>query len=276
MSPQAESIVDDTVEAVIAAGPFLMGRPACDLFADPVEQPARIVTLSAFAIDVYPVTNRRYRAFVAAQGYERPELWSAEGWRWVQREQVRQPRSFERADLAGEDQPVCGISWYEAAAFAAFEGRRLPTSAEWERAARGLDGRRFPWGDQLPSPSRCNYDGLLERTAPVGSYPRGVSPCGLHDCAGNVNNWVADVYWSGFGAWCVEQGLLHDPCLTEALATRLGRDPRERTDRGGGFLTASARFEVLATTFPLGWPASSRELWHGARTARSLEGSAGC
>lgn len=259
---------DDEAEVVIPGGAFLMGRPAAHLFADEAEQPARLVTLAPFAIDVHPVTNRRFRRFVRAGGYDRPELWTREGWRWRQREQVSCPRSFERLELAGDLLPVSGVSWYEAAAFCAFEGRRLPTSAEWERAARGLDARLYPWGDAPPTSARCNFAGRVGAPSPIGSYPLGVSPCGLHDCAGNVNNWVADVHWPGFGRWCLERGELQGPCLSDELARELGLDPEQRTDRGGGFLTAASRFEVLATTYPLGWPAGSREPWHGLRTAR--------
>jgi formylglycine-generating enzyme required for sulfatase activity len=263
--------VNDEAEALIPAGPFLMGRSQGDLFAADEERPARIVTLSAFAIDRYPVTNRRYREFVLAGGYRNSDWWCRDGWIWLQQSGVDQPPSLVRADLAADDQPVSGLCWYEAKAFCRWAGRRLPTSAEWERAARGLDGRIYPWGDApLPDSRTCNFDGNVGRPTPVDRYPLGKSPCGLFDMAGNVNNWVEDVYWPGFGAWCLKNGRLHDPVLDDPLAEELHVPTGRRTDRGGGFLTGFSCFEVLATTRPLGWEPDSREPWHGFRTARSL------
>lgn len=264
------ALADDEAEVEIPAGHFFMGRAASDMFASGEEQPLRVVRLGSFAIDVYPVTNRRFRAFVDAGGYAQPEWWGQEGWRWLQQERVQGPVSLDRADLAGDDQPACGLSWHEANAFCAFVSRRLPTSAEWERAARGLDARPFPWGDALPHTGLCNFDNVLERTSPIGAYPAGVSPTGIHDAAGNVNNWVQDVYWPRFGSWAVREGYLSDPVLGDALANQLSVNTARRVDRGGGFMTSFSRFEVLSTTFPLGWDAGSREVWHGLRTARSL------
>ena len=97
-----------------------------------------------------------------------------------------------------------------------------------------------------------------------------MSPCGIHDAAGNVNNWVQDVYWGRFGQWCMREGYLEDPVLDEELARKLSVPPTRRTDRGGGFMTTFTRFEVLSTTYPLGWEPGSREVWHGLRTARDL------
>lgn len=262
---------DDLAEVRIPAGPFLMGRWERDMFARSEEKPARIVTLSAFSIDVHPVTNRRYRAFVEAGGYQNSKWWDRDGWRWLQKAQVRGPVSMEKALLSNDHQPVCGVSWYEADAFCRFIGRRLPTSAEWERAARGQDGRIYPWGHALPDATRCNFDDRRGATSPIGSYPQGVSPTGIHDASGNVNNWVRDVYWAGFGAWCLRENCLEDPLLDGHLARELGVSLDRRTDRGGGYLTTSSMFEVLATTCPLGWDPGTREVWHGFRSARSLD-----
>ncbi|RMG13906.1 MAG: hypothetical protein D6731_11395 [Planctomycetota bacterium] len=189
----------------------------------------------------------------------------------VAEHRVEGPRSLERAETASDSQPVSGVSWYEASAFCRWAGRRLPTSAEWERAARGLDARRFPWGDEpLPNRRRCNFGGHVGRPTPVDAYPSGQSPCGLFDMAGNVNNWVEDIDWPGFGAWCAREGRLQDPVLDADLAARIGVRTARRVDRGGGFLTSPLCFDVLATTRPLGWDPGSREPWHGFRTARSL------
>lgn len=113
---------------------------------------------------------------------------------WRARNNVTQPQYWTDAKWNEPRQPVAGVAWYEAEAFCRFSGKRLPTEAEWEKAARGPDGRKYPWGNQW-EPSRANSDeSKLGKTAPVGSYPSGVSPYGVHDLAGNAWEWVADWY----------------------------------------------------------------------------------
>src|SRR5262245_22175781 len=253
---------------LVPAGPFLMGTPEVDFIAEDHEKPQRTVTLAAFWIDVYPVTNARYARFVGAGGYERAEFWHPAGWAWRVRHKVRRPRMWDEAGWDGPDQPAAGVSWYEADAYARWAGKRLPTDAEWEKAARGPDGRRYPWGDDWPDGGRANFDNAAGRTTPVGLYPDGVSPYGLHDMAGNVNNWTADWYWPEFGRYCARKGLLTNPQLHDRLRERIGQELiGDKIDRGGGFATSRTWQEVLGCTRKVHAPPQPREPWNGFRTA---------
>jgi formylglycine-generating enzyme required for sulfatase activity len=254
---------------LIGTGPFLMGMPANAILAEDHEKPLREVDLPAFWIDVYPVTNRRYRQFMESGGYDEQRWWPEEGWDWKEVNDIRQPAQWGLAGWDGPEQPVAGVSWYEAAAYCRWAGRRLPTDAEWEKAARGSDRRLYPWGNDWPTHRHANFDSAVGRTTPVGLYPEGASPFGCHDMAGNVNNWVADWYWGEFGRWCVDQGLLNHPCLDDDLRRRLAEHGiTEKVDRGGGFATPREYHEVLGCTRKVHWPPETRHPWNGFRTAR--------
>ena len=165
------------------------------------EQPQHVVASPAYAIGRYPVTVGQYRVFVESNGYTCRAYWTEAGWAWRERRQRLQPDYWDDATWTGRAAlPVVGVSWYEAHAYCRWlsdlSGRpyRLPTEAEWEKAARGVDGRIFPWGDVL-DPSMCNArpSGVV-RTAPVGGYsPEGDSPFGCADMAGNVSEWTASL-----------------------------------------------------------------------------------
>jgi formylglycine-generating enzyme required for sulfatase activity len=169
--PPAQSSRDGAEMVSVPAGQFWMGSDHGD--AD--EKPRRRVYLDAFRIDKYEVTNALYRRFMDASGRAAPQYWNDSKW--------NEP-----------NQPVVGVDWNDASVYCAWAGKRLPTEAEWEKAARGTDGRKYPWGEQWDS-SRVNSDeSNLGKTVAVGSYPSGVSPYGAHDMAGNVREWVADWY----------------------------------------------------------------------------------
>lgn len=162
----------------IPAGPFIMGSDS----HDPDETPRRQVDLPAFEIDVFEVTNAQFAAFVEATGYQTDAEKAGEsGWRGFYKE-------------GEQNYPVVKVSWNDAVAFCEWAGKRLPTEAEWEKAARGTDGRLYPWGNDW-DPSRANVKAAGFRgTTPEGSFPAGASPFGVHDVAGNVWEWTADWY----------------------------------------------------------------------------------
>ncbi|MCC7264501.1 MAG: SUMF1/EgtB/PvdO family nonheme iron enzyme, partial [Candidatus Latescibacteria bacterium] len=159
----------------VPAGVFIMGSEEGE--AD--EQPAHLVSLEAYYIDQYEVTVGQYRACFEAGACAEPVAASLCNW----------------GGAVGDDHPINCIRWAEAEAYCAWAGLRLPSEAEWEKAARGTDGRTYPWGEDFDR-DRANYadNGFMQRTRPVGSYPEGRSPYGAEDMAGNVYEWVADWY----------------------------------------------------------------------------------
>ena len=186
-SPPADMVL-------VPAGIFLMGSEE----GEGDEAPMREVYLDDFYIDRYEVTNAEYVAFLNAIGGH-----------------VNRCGGHDCADIKDEDpeshiiynyrtkryeteagyasHPVVKVSWYGAKAYCEHYGKRLPTEAEWEKAARGVDSRAYPWGDEANA-DRANVDNRVGDTTPVGSYPAGASPYGALDMAGNVWEWVADWY----------------------------------------------------------------------------------
>jgi formylglycine-generating enzyme required for sulfatase activity len=177
------------------------------------EQPQHTVTLDAYWIGQTEVTNAQFQQFVDAGGYAAERYWSAEGWQVRSDAGWEGSRCLEDDNVNAPDQPVVCVSWHEAEAYTRWLSEvsgaaiRLPTEAEWEKAARGTDGRTFPWGDLFDG-SRLNfcdvnceanwkdetYDDGYAYTAPVGSYAEGASPYGALDMGGNVWEWVNDRY----------------------------------------------------------------------------------
>ncbi len=147
-----------------------------------------------YKIDMYPVTNERYRNFISDDGYKKKDLWSEDGRKWREKNNIVQPEYWDDPKWNQPDCPVVGVSWYEAEAFAKWEGKRLPTEEEWERAARGDKGRKYPWGDEFDK-EKCN-SGVsgINKTTPVNSYLEGKSPAGCFDMSGNVWEWTVDWY----------------------------------------------------------------------------------
>ena len=155
-----------------------------------IYQDGKAIIETPFMIDVYPVTNQQFEKFIKAGGYQSEQLWSKEGQAWLNGEKVTKSRFWHKAKWNQPEQPVVGINYYEAEAFARWAGKRLPTEMEWERAARGTDGRKYPWGNEF-DPGRCNtLESKISKTTQVTSYSNGISPVGCYDMAGNVWEWT--------------------------------------------------------------------------------------
>jgi iron(II)-dependent oxidoreductase len=147
-----------------------------------------------YLIDIFPVTNEQYRHFLEKGGYQKKELWLEEGWKWKEQERVSQPLFWEDEKWNKPDHPVVGVSWFEAEAYAKWAGKRLPSEEEWEKAARGTEGREYPWGDEFDK-EKCNSEASgFSRTTSVTKYVNGLSPYGCYDMAGNVWEWTESWY----------------------------------------------------------------------------------
>jgi formylglycine-generating enzyme required for sulfatase activity len=175
---------DEQLAAVRAGDP-----PAWVLPELPSETPAHAVTISSgYWIDRTEVTNAAFQAFVDAGGYAERAYWSDEGWAWLRERNLRGlPKRCPGDD---PEMPRRCITWFEAAAYAAWRGGTLPTEAEWEFAARGPESRIYPWGDEWDA-ARANVTGGDDPVA-VGGLPEGASWVGAQDMAGNAMEWVAD------------------------------------------------------------------------------------
>ena len=163
----------------IRAGEFTMGTIPTGMRKTDPEEPQRSVQLDAYAIGTYQVTNAQYTRFVEATGHPHPLFWAEE-------------------HLNAPDCPVVGVSWNDATHFLEWLGSlenaeyRLPTEAEWEKAARGTDAREYPWGDIWDASKANTSESGNKQLIPIGSYPLGVSPYGCYDMAGNAYDWCSD------------------------------------------------------------------------------------
>jgi gamma-glutamyl hercynylcysteine S-oxide synthase len=185
----------------ITAGEFDMGNDSID--ASDNERPRHRVYLDTYSIDRYPVTCKQYREFMEAGGYQNRKFWSDEGWKWLQENPVTKPL-YWIDDLDWDNHPVCGVSWYEAEAYANKVGKRLPTEAEWEKAASWNpetgQSSTYPWGETIPDFQLCNHNHQVWQTTPVNAYPAGKSASGCDDMLGNVWEWTASWFdgYDGF------------------------------------------------------------------------------
>jgi iron(II)-dependent oxidoreductase len=258
-------------EVLVPGGPFTMGT-STEAWALDNERPAHVVDLPPFWIDTAPVTNAEYAGFIAAGGYADPRWWTEAGWRHRVDAGLTAPE-FWRRDGSGEwfrrrfgvvepvpgDEPVVHVCCHEADAYAAWAGKRLPTEAEWEKAAR-FDratgrSRRYPWGDEDPTPGRANLGQRHLRPAPVGAYPDGASALGVQQLIGDVWEWTAS-------GWHPYPGFEVFP-YPEYSQVFFGGD--YRVLRGGSFGTDPA---AIRTTFRNWDLPVRRQIFSGFRLAR--------
>jgi iron(II)-dependent oxidoreductase len=263
--PQAGEHHAGTVH--IEAGSFLMGDDGT-AFAYDNERPHHEVHLGDFDIDRTPVTNGAFAHFVSDGGYRHKELWTPEGWAWREQEQIERPlywlpdgseRRFDRTTDIDPARPVMHVSWFEADAFARWAGARLPTEAEWERAA-AWDATRgqalsYPWGEAPPAPALANLDQTAYGPAPVGTL-EGVSPEGVTGLIGDAWEWTASSFepYPGFSAFPYPQ-------YSEVFF-----GGPYRVLRGGSWAT---RPSVACTTFRNWDLPQRRQIFTGFRCVRS-------
>ena len=184
--------VPDIDWLVVPPGPFKMGEGREEFLCDMIQQP--------YSISRFSVTVAQYGAFVDAGGYGEKRFWTDAGWKWKQAQKLTGPQDSDPV-FQTPNYPCVGVSWYESLAFCRWLAEQsklnitLPSEAEWERAARHTDGRKFPWGNQDEAPQRCNMGETgLGHTSAVGVFPDGNAVCGAADMAGNVWEWTRSLW----------------------------------------------------------------------------------
>jgi gamma-glutamyl hercynylcysteine S-oxide synthase len=260
-------------EVLIPGGQFTMGT-STEPWALDNERPAHPVTVPGFYLDTAPVTNAAYAEFIADGGYDDPRWWSPAGWDHRQKAGLAAPLYWRRegrgwvrtrfgvTEPVPPAEPVMHVCWYEAQAYAAWAGRRLPTEAEWEKAARYDPAtgrsRRFPWGDEDPTPDRANLGQRHLQPAPAGSYPQGASPAGVRQLIGDVWEWTASDFlpYPGFTAWPYRE-------YSEVF---FGGEYKMLRGGAFGVATVACRGTFRNWDYPI-----RRQIFAGFRTARDAE-----
>ncbi len=263
----------------IAAGEFLMGSDKQqDAQAYDTELPQHRFYVPAYRIARVPVTVAQFAQFVQATGYKTlaEEQGSAYGYTGSQWEDVKgaswaHPRGPGSDVQQKANHPVTCIAWHDALAFCAWAQVRLPTEAEWEKAARGTDGRLYPWGNNAPDKERCNFNMAVKDTTAVGHYPKGASPYSLLDMAGNVWEWTSSKWLDNYNDYArkidnnlegeerrvLRGGSFNNNRGSVRCACRYRNLPNVRFDYVG-FRVVSPAFEPLISVFL--WPLFGSDL----------------
>jgi len=202
----------------VPAGAFIMGTD--NKKTDAQNRPAHHLDLAAYEIDKHPVTNAQYALFVAETGHIAPFHW-------------KDGRIPDELAL----HPVTMVSWFDAMKYAAWAGKHLPTEEQWEKAARGQDGRRWPWGNSMER-TRLNTYYNQGATTPIGAYPRGASPFGVYDMAGNVSEWMANDFLA-YANSVASDGIF------KAKVAQIPLDPGDREKRMVEFVETDQRYKVM-------------------------------
>ena len=270
--PDPVPLFTGPAEVLVPGGPFTMGT-STEPWALDNERPAHRREVAPFHIDTTPVTNGAYQAFIEDGGYDDERWWTAAGWAHIRQHSIRRaavlaPRTASSGCGAASasprsvpaDEPVVHVCWYEADAYARWAGRRLPTEAEWEKAARhdpaGDRSTRYPWGDADPAPEHANLGQRHLRPAPAGSYPEGESPLGVRQLIGDVWEWTSSDFlpYPGFQAFPYKE-------YSEVFF-----GPDSKVLRGGSFAVdaVACRGTFRNWDYPI-----RRQIFSGFRTARS-------
>ena len=273
-APAPADVLRLPAEVLVPGGPFTMGT-STEPWALDNERPAHEVDLGSFYLDTTPVSNACYAGFIADGGYERERLWSQSGWAYRQKADLTAPlfweqggsgqwlrRRFGATEPVPPAEPVMHVCWYEADAYARWAGRRLPTEAEWEKAARfdpaSGRSRRYPWGDEDPSADRANLGQRHLQPAPAGSYPAGAAPSGARQLIGDVWEWTGSDFlpYPGFRAYPYKE-------YSEVFF-----GPDYKVLRGGAFSAdpVACRGTFRNWDYPI-----RRQIFAGFRTARDAE-----
>ena len=267
-------------EVLVAGGKFVMGTDT-DPWSYDNERPSFVLDLPAFWIDRFPVTNGAFLSFIADGGYDSPRWWTPEGWEWKRSAGLEAPQFWQRGSGAGRSrrwsrlrfgfeeplplgEPVQHVCWYEADAYARWAGKRLPTEAEWEKAASWSSAgkSRFPWGDAAPVGELAGLANLGQRRfgpSPAGSHPGGVAPCGAEQMVGDVWEWTASDFQPhpGFASFPYRE-------YSEVFF-----GPTYKVLRGGSWATdaTAVRSTFRNWDYPI-----RRQIFAGFRCARDADG----
>lgn len=263
-------------EVFVPGGAFTMGT-STEPWALDNERPAHHVHVDAFMLDARPVTNGDFFRFIESGGYDQPRFWTEEGWAHRMHADLRAPlfwqrngdtwmrRRFGHIERVPPDEPVVHVSFHEALAYATWAGKRLPTEAEWEKAARfdprTGDSSRYPWGNADPDQHHANLGQRHLRPAAVGAYPEGRSPCGAWQLIGDVWEWTDTDFhgYPGFRAFPYRE-------YSEVFFGTSHKVTSHKVLRGGSFGTdpAACRATFRNWDFPV-----RRQIFSGFRCART-------